>query len=117
MCVYLHGAAVALLALLHEAVPADGRSLEPEVVWFIQQAGGAALQQEFLVVVPAAAAESPRNVPAEDTHVPLRGQGRGAWAGLLQQSHLSAAAMTQLSPEHVQALESSWSMPRLWPIS
>ena len=25
--------------------------------------------------------------------------------------------MMQLSPEQVQALESSWFMPRLWPIS
>lgn len=32
-------------------------------------------------------------------------------------SHLSAAAMMQLSPEQAQRLESSWSMPRLWPIS
>lgn len=32
-------------------------------------------------------------------------------------SYLRAAAMMQLAPEQTQPLESSWFMPRLWPIS
>lgn len=65
--IYLHGATVALLPPLHEAVPTDRRGLDAEVVWFIQQAGGAAVQQVLLVVAAAAAAEGPRNIPAEET--------------------------------------------------
>lgn len=67
--IYLHGATVALLPPLHEAVPTDRRGLDAEVVWFIQQAGGAAVQQVFLIVAAAAAAEGPRNIPAEETHL------------------------------------------------
>lgn len=63
--IYLQGATVALLPLLPEAVPTDGRGLDAEEVWFIQQTGGAAVQQVFLIVVVAAAAEGARDVPAE----------------------------------------------------
>lgn len=63
--IYLQGATVALLPLLLEAVPTDGRGLDAEVVWFIQEAGGAAVQQVFLIVVAAAAAEGARDIPAE----------------------------------------------------
>lgn len=72
--IYLHGAAVALLSCLQKAVPADRRSHHAAVVGFVHQAAGAAARQVFLIGVGAAAAESPRNVPAEEIkpHVFLR---------------------------------------------
>lgn len=61
---YLHSAAVALLAFFLEAVPTDGRSLDPHVVGFVEQAAGAAGCQVSFIVAAAAAAERPRDVPA-----------------------------------------------------
>lgn len=64
--IYLHGAAVALLSLLHEAVAADWRRHHTVVVGFVQQAAGLAVRQVPLVVAAAAAAERPGNIPAEE---------------------------------------------------
>lgn len=69
--IYLHCPTVTELAFLHKAVPADWRSHHAVVVWFIQQAARAAACQVSLVVVAAAATESPRNVPAKDTNSTL----------------------------------------------
>lgn len=66
--IYLHGAAVALLPSLQEAVPTDRRSHQAAGARFIQDAAGAAARQVLLIVVGAAAAEGPRNNPAEETH-------------------------------------------------
>lgn len=80
--VYLHGAAVALLSSLHEAVPADWRSHHTLVVRFIQQAAEAAARQVFLIVVVAAATESARNIPAEEinnTFFPHQLQSHFLW--------------------------------------
>lgn len=59
-------ATVALFSFFQEAVPADGGGQQVAEVRFVQQAFGVAAQQVFLVFVPAAAAKSPRDIPAEE---------------------------------------------------
>lgn len=69
--IYLHSATVTLLSFLHKTVPAHRGSHQTFVGWFVQQAAGAAACQVSLVVTGAAAAESLRNIPAEEkkTHI------------------------------------------------
>lgn len=63
--IYLHRATVTLFSFLQKPIATDGRGNQTVVVWFIQQAAGAPAHQVFLIVVAAAATESPRNIPAE----------------------------------------------------
>lgn len=59
-----------MLPGLQKAVAADGGRLHGPVVGLVQQTAGGAAGQVVFIVTAAAAAESPRDVPAEgEQHV------------------------------------------------
>lgn len=64
---YLYCAAVTLFSSLHKPIPTNRRSNNTPVVRFVQKAAGVAAGQVTFIAIGAAAAEGPRNDPAEET--------------------------------------------------